>query len=192
MKFITRFIGYFFLLIMTGSFSFAAEQPDQIESTSMYKGYNQMWIDLGFGPGRMEGEPTLATSLSASYYGSNGLYTLQLLYQSPYDFTSTKPLVYTSEPHPQEIISAEIYYGRVAKKKYGYAALGAGLSVMKLRYDTIQSGINSTWHIGLPMMGSFFITPLPDIGVGIKGNYLVSDLLPIYNVHLCIEIGLLR
>lgn len=140
---------------------------------------NLFWIKAGLGVGGSKQHDGIA-------FGAN------LSYQKDYHLFSVRSVAYIwqigmfSSPGGG-FIDAGVLYGRVAKKKYGFASLSGGLAVAKGNPNS-----ENITTLGLPLETQLFFTPFSFLGLGITGFANINPEESFYGGLICIQIGKLR
>ncbi len=155
------------------------------ETTSENNGH-QWWLDLGLGVG--VGNGNVFGGGTALIDGNYRLSEHQLF---------TVRAMQTNEIFGQNnFTDVGVLYGAIAKAKYGYAAVSAGLGWVQYKEAYGQhTGLFQREHIrtintvGLPVELQLFVTPTPYVGIGIIGFSNVNSVKTVSGAVLALQFG---
>ena len=151
-------------------------------------GYNQKWINLGFGAFNGSRFVGMGGGLSVNYYINKYLISMRLIDAADIFYY---PAIPNGNPSIKNLNDISISLGLIKKNKWIYGSVSGGIGLVNDNMRVKLKGDNFT-TVGIPLEAQLFITPLAALGLGVNIVGNVNFESSYLGLLLCVQYGILR
>jgi len=151
-------------------------------------GYNQKWINLGFGGFKGNEFLGIGGVISLNYYINKYLISLRVINANDVSYSLD---INNNENSIKNLNDIGVTLGLIKKNKYVYTSISSGIGLINDNDRLCIKGQHFT-TFGIPLEVQLFLTPLAALGLGVNVVGNINNKSSYFGLLFCIQYGILR